>query len=85
MNRECKTDANQYRDFPLSLQPQTILSLTNNNQTEKTENNKRKLSEWTNTFKAVCFLTISFDLNITAAIHIVTKKPTMKLQKRGRH
>lgn len=27
------------------------------------------------TFKAVCFLRISFDLNITAAIQIVTKKP----------
>ena len=30
------------------------------------------------TFKAVCFLNISFDLNITAAIQIVTKKPTHK-------
>lgn len=28
-----------------------------------------------NTFKAVCFLRISFDLNMTAAIQIVTKKP----------
>lgn len=27
------------------------------------------------TFKAVCFLNISFDLNITAEIQIVTKKP----------
>lgn len=27
------------------------------------------------TFRAVCFLTISFDLNITADIQIVTKKP----------
>lgn len=27
------------------------------------------------TFRAVCFRNISFDLNITAAIHIVTKKP----------
>jgi hypothetical protein len=30
------------------------------------------------TFKAVCFLNISFDLNITAAIQIVTKKPAHK-------
>lgn len=28
-----------------------------------------------NTFKAVCFRKMSLDLNITAAIQIVTKKP----------
>lgn len=39
------------------------------------------MNQRNSTFRAVCFRKISFDLNITAAIQIVTKKPVSPCKK----
>lgn len=43
------------------------------------------MNQRNSTFRAVCFRKISFDLNITAAIQIVTKKPVSPCKKVKHH